>query len=105
MISSRCPRPIGMSVDGFDACGHGLVHALARDDARRLQLDTAPLLRCNRSQPINWSTKGVDDTAEQSLTNGNIHDGASAFDRVAFEDGAIVAEDHDANVVGLQIEC
>src|SRR5690606_17436622 len=46
----------------------------------------------------------VDDAAEQPLTNRHLHDGTGALDRVAFLDIAVVAEDHDAHVVGLEVE-
>ena len=44
MISSRWPRPTGIRrVDRLEAGLHRLVHRLARDDARRLDVDAAAL--------------------------------------------------------------
>ena len=46
----------------------------------------------------------VDDTAEQALADWCVNDGAGALDRVAFLDVAVGAEDHDADIVGFEIE-
>src|SRR5690606_13680950 len=44
------------------------------------------------------------DAAQQPLADRHVHDGAGALDRVAFLDRAVVAEDHDADIVGFQVQ-
>ena len=46
----------------------------------------------------------VDHAAEQAFADRHVHDGAGALDGLAFLDLAVLAEDHDADVVGLEIE-
>ena len=41
---------------------------------------------------------------EQALADRHLDDGAGALDGVAFLDAAVVAEDHDADVVGLEVQ-
>ncbi len=45
-----------------------------------------------------------DHAAEQALAYRHVDDGAGALDGVAFADGAVFAEDHDADIVALEIE-
>mmetsp|Transcript_34403 Transcript_34403/g.111957 ORF Transcript_34403/g.111957 Transcript_34403/m.111957 type:complete len:320 (+) Transcript_34403:990-1949(+) len=93
------------AVHSLQARGHGLVHALPRDDARRLELDTPPRLGQDGALAINRHAKGIDHASEQLGADGHVDDGAGALHTVALDDGAIVAEDHDTNVVGLQVQC
>src|SRR5262249_24072593 len=46
----------------------------------------------------------VDHAAEQALADRHVHDGARALDGLPFLDLAVLAEDHDADIVGLEIE-
>src|SRR5690606_10647264 len=46
----------------------------------------------------------VDDAAEQLLADGNVDDGAGALDGLAFLDLAVGTEDHDADIVALEVE-
>ena len=46
----------------------------------------------------------VDDAAEQRLADRHVHDGAGALDGLAFLDVAIGPEDHDADVVLLEVQ-
>ena len=105
MISSRWPRPIGTSaVDRLEAGLHRLVHRLARNDAGRLDLDAAALGRGDRALAVDRIAEPVDHAAEQALADRHVDDGAGALDGVAFADGAVVAEDHDADIVALEVE-
>ena len=46
----------------------------------------------------------VDHPAEQPLADRNVDDGAGPLDGVAFADLAVVAEQHDADVVLFQVQ-
>jgi hypothetical protein len=46
----------------------------------------------------------VDHAAEQALADGDVHDGAGALDDIAFLDLGVRAEDHDADIVGFEVE-
>mmetsp|Transcript_2295 Transcript_2295/g.6024 ORF Transcript_2295/g.6024 Transcript_2295/m.6024 type:complete len:482 (+) Transcript_2295:536-1981(+) len=92
------------AVHGLQARGHRLVHALARDDAGRLQLDAAPLLGGDGPLAVDGRSQGVHYPAEKGVADGHVHDGAGALDAVALHDGTIVAEHHYADVVRLQVQ-
>src|ERR1019366_4638172 len=91
-------------IDRLEAGGHRLVHGLARDDAGRLDVDAAALLGGDRALAVDRIAERVDHAAEQSLADRHVHDRAGALDRLAFLDLAVVAENHDAHIVGLEIE-
>src|SRR5712691_11624461 len=91
-------------VDRLQARGHRLVHRLARDDAGRLDVDAAALARLDRAAAVERIAERVDHAAEQALADRHVYDGAGALDGLAFLDLAVVAEDHDADVVDLEIE-
>src|SRR5690606_1715059 len=46
----------------------------------------------------------VDYAAEQALADRNLDDGAGPLDGVAFLDAAVVAENNDTDVVGLEVQ-
>src|SRR6266851_6052894 len=48
--------------------------------------------------------EAVDHAAEQPLADRYVDDRAGALDDVAFADGAVFAEDHDADIVALEVE-
>ncbi len=105
MISSRWPRPIGNErVERLEAGLHRLVHRLARDDARRLDLDAAALGELDRALAVDRVAERVDDAAEQALADRNVDDRAGALDGRAFPDLGVRAEDHDADIVGFEVE-
>src|SRR6201998_1846416 len=91
-------------VDGLEAGRHRLVHRLARNDARRLDIDAAALGCLDRALAVDRIAERIDDAAEQPLADRRVHDGAGALDRLAFLDLAVRAEDHDTDVVGFEIE-
>mmetsp|Transcript_34401 Transcript_34401/g.111950 ORF Transcript_34401/g.111950 Transcript_34401/m.111950 type:complete len:321 (+) Transcript_34401:990-1952(+) len=92
------------AVHSLQARGHGLVHTLPRDDARRLELDTPPRLGQDGSLAINRDAKGIDHASEQLGADGHVHDGAGALDAVALHNGAIVPEHDDTDVVRFQVQ-
>ena len=91
-------------VDRLQAGLHRLVHRLARDDAGRLHLDAAALGGGDRALAVDRVAERVDHAAEQRVAHRHVHDGAGARDGVAFADLPVVAEDHHADVVGLQVQ-
>ena len=106
MISSRWPRPMGIRVSmAFEAGLHRLMHRLARDDAGRLDVDAAALGDVGeRALAVDRLAQRVDDAAQQALAHRHVDDLAQAADLVALGDLGVVAEDHDADVVALQVE-
>ena len=99
------PTPDGNErIDGLEPGGHRLVHGFARNDARRLHIDPAPLGRVNRPLAVERIAERVDDAPEQSFAHGDVHNGLRALDGLAFLDLAVIAENHDADIVGLEVE-
>src|ERR1700759_1056800 len=91
-------------VDRLEPGRHRLVHRLARNDAGRLDVDALALGRLDRALAVDRIAERVDDAAEQALADRRIDDGAGALDCLAFLDLAVGAEDHDADVVGFEVE-
>ena len=91
-------------VERLEAGLDRLVHRLARDDARRLHLDAAPLGVFDWAFAIDRIAERVDDPAEQALADWNVDDGAGPLDGRAFGDLGVRAEDDDADIVGFEVE-
>ena len=91
-------------VDRLEAGLHRLVHRLARNDAGRLHVDAAAFGRDDRALAVDRVAERIDDAAEQALADRHVHDRAGALDGVAFLDVAVVAEDHDADIVGFEVQ-
>src|SRR5262249_13449895 len=83
---------------------HRLVHGAARDDAGRLDIDAAALACLDRPPALERIAERIDHPPEQALSHPHVDDRARAPDGLAFLDLAIGAEDHDADVVGFEIE-
>src|SRR5215471_2820378 len=80
------------------------MHRFARNDARRFDLDAGASDVGQWSFAVDRIAKAVDDTAEQTLANRHVDNGAGALDGVALADAAILAKDHDADIVALEVE-
>ncbi len=91
-------------VERLEAGLHRLVNRLARDDARRLHLDTAPLVGDDRTLAVDRIAEGVDHAAEQALADRNVDDGAGALGGRTFGDARVRAEDDDADIVGFEVK-
>src|SRR6185312_7453967 len=87
-----------------EAGRHRLVDTLARNDARRLDVDAHALLGLDRALAVDRVTQRVDDAAEQALADRGVHDGAGALDGLAFLDLAVGAENNDTDVVGFEVQ-
>ncbi len=91
-------------VDGLDAGLERLLHRLALDDARRLELDRTELVALDRAAVVERVAERVDHAPEQRLADGDLNDLARAADGVALLDEDVLAEQHDADVVLLEVE-
>jgi hypothetical protein len=80
------------------------MHRLARNDAGRFDLDAAALGRFDRALAVDRIAKRIDDASEQALSDRHIDDSAGALDGRAFRDLGVRAEDHDADVIGLEVQ-
>src|SRR5271170_1067014 len=93
------------AVDRLDARLHGLVHGFARNDARRLHVDATALGNVLQlALAVDRIAETIDYAAEKTFANRHVDDGARALHRVAFFDRRVGAEDHDADIVALEIE-
>src|SRR6266581_2880047 len=91
-------------IDRLQPGRHRLVDRFARNDAGRLDVDAHPLVGLDRALAVDRIAERIDDPAEQALADGSIDDGAGALDGLAFLDLAVGAENHDADVVGLEVQ-
>ena len=105
MISSRWPRPIGISASialrpvAIGSCTdlRGMMPGALTSTRRRSVVGDRPLA-------VDRVAERVDDAAEQALADRHVDDRAGALDGLAFADVAVGAEDHDADVVGLEVQ-
>src|ERR1700746_793132 len=90
-------------IDCLEAGRHRLMHRFARNDAGSLDVHALARAR-NWPLVIDRIAERIDYAAEQALADRHVHDGAGALDGLAFDDLAVLAENHDADVVGFEIE-
>lgn len=72
------------SINRLQTSLHGLVHGFSGDNTWGLQLNSLTLIRFDGAMAINGFTKWVENTSEESFTNGDIDDGTSSLDDIAF---------------------
>ncbi len=105
MISSRWPRPIGISAStALRPVAIGSLTDLRGMMPGAFTSTRARLLGVDRALAVDRVAERVDDAAEQLLADRHVHDGAGALDGLAFADLAVGAEDHDADVVGFEVQ-
>merc|ERR1712066_938523 len=92
------------AVHGLDTGLHGLLDGLPGDDAGGLQTNPVPLLAGDGTLAINGISKSVNNTAKDLSANGDIHDSSSPLDNISLLDELVITEDHNTNIVGLQVE-
>ncbi len=91
-------------VDRLEAGLHRLGDRLALHDAGRLELRRALRARVDVALAVERVAERVDDAAQQLLADGDLEQRAGPLDGVAFLDQLPVAEQHDADVVGLEVQ-
>ena len=91
-------------VDRLQAGLHRLLDRLALDDAGGLELGRAHLVVVDLALAVERAPERVDDAPEQLLADGDLEQRAGALDGVALEDPLPVAEQHGADVVGLEVQ-
>ena len=91
-------------VDRLDAGLERLVHRLALHDARRLELGGTRLLGLDLALAVERPAERVDDAAQQLLADRDLEQLARPLDGVALLDLVPVAEQHGADVVGLEVQ-
>ena len=91
-------------VDRLQAGQHRLLHRLALDDARRLVLGGAGQRRPDLALAVERVAERVDDPPEQLIADRDLEQALGAPDGVALDDLLPVAEQHRADVVGLEVE-
>ncbi len=91
-------------VDRLDAGLHRLDHRLALDDAGSLELGRTLLVGVDVALAVERLAERVDDATQHLLADGDLEQRAGALDRVALDDLVPRAEQHDADVVGLEVQ-
>src|SRR5690606_35387331 len=91
-------------VDGLQAGLHRFVHRTARDDAGRLNSSEMAYGRAEIALAVDGVAQTGHDATDQGLAHRNVSDRAGALDRIAFLNGRVVAEDHDPDVVGFEVQ-
>src|ERR1700674_4148761 len=81
MISSRCPRPMGMSASmALSPVAIGSCPGLRGMVPGRLDAPPAPLGRVNRALAVERIAERVDDAPEQAFAHRNVHNGLRPLD-------------------------
>ena len=105
MINSRWPRPIGTMPSMALMPGlQRLADRLAVDDAGRDALDRPNLRGVDRPLAVDRLAERVDDATEQLVADRHRDDAAGAADLVAFANQLVVAEEHRADRVLLEVQ-
>ena len=92
------------AVDRLQAGLQRLLHRLALDDARGLELRRARRVGLDVALAVERVAERVDDAPEQALADRDLELLAGALDGVALDDLGPVAEQHRADAVGLERE-
>jgi hypothetical protein len=91
-------------VDRLDPGLEWLFYGLAIDDPRRLELERPPFVGLDRRAAVERVPEGVDDPADEGVSDRDARDLAGPLDRLAFLDQLPVAEERGADVVLLEVE-
>ena len=91
-------------VDGLDTGLKRLGHRLALHHTRGLELHGAELGGGDWATAVERHAKRVNHAAEECLAHRNLNDLAGAADGVALLDEGVLAKQHDADVVLLEVQ-
>jgi hypothetical protein len=91
-------------VDRLQAGLHRLAHRLTGDDARRDLLDWRHIVGIDRALAIDRHAQGIHHAAQHGLAHRHLEDTAGGLDHRALGDVLVLAEDHGADGVLLQVE-
>ena len=80
------------------------MHRLAGDDTGGLHLDTRAARGGDRALAVDRVTEGIDDAAEEGRANRDVDDSAGTLDKIALTNKGIVTENHNTDVVRLEVE-
>ena len=92
------------AVDGFDAGLQRLLHGLAIHHAGGDNLKVLGIIGLNGAFAVDGLAQRVHDASGQRLADWHLNDAARAPDLVAFLDGAVIAQEHGADVVGFEVQ-
>jgi len=90
-------------VNALDTGQHGLTDGLTGENTGGLDLSTAALRGGNGTLSIDGVTESIDDTAQKSLTDGEIDNVTGTLDGITLANETIVTENDNTDVVGLQV--
>jgi hypothetical protein len=90
-------------VNALDTSQHGLTDGLTGENTGGLDLGTATLRGGDGALSIDGVTEGIDDTAQKSLTDGEIDNVTGTLDGITLANETIVTEDDNTDVVSLQV--
>ena len=92
-------------IDDLEAGLNRLVNALARDNAWSLDIHTTAFGHIReRALTVDGLAQGIYHAAKKALAHGHVDDFAQATDFIAFGNFRIRAENHDADIVALQVQ-
>lgn len=90
-------------VNGLETSLHGLVDGAARKNAGGLLLGTTLLSGLDGTLAVDGVAEGVNDTAEESLSNGDVDNLAGTLDGLTLTDESVGTEKHDTDLAGLEV--
>ena len=91
-------------VDRLDAGLHRLLHRLTVHHAGGLELRRAGLVGVDVALAVERAAERVDDAAEQRVADGHLKQATRPLDLIALLDLVPLAEQHGADVVGLEVQ-
>jgi hypothetical protein len=91
-------------VDRLETSLHGLVDGSSRQDTGGLQLGLGSVGSLDGSFTIDGVSESVNNSTEQTGSDGDIDNLSGSLDSVSLLDETIVTENGDTDVVGFQVQ-
>ena len=91
-------------INGLDAGLHRLAHGLAIHHARGNALERVALVRLHRAFAVQRLPERIHHAPDHSLAHRHGHNSVRALHRVAFADLGVVAEQHRADLIFLEVQ-